>query len=497
MKKIYFFVILIYFLLFLMSCNKIIDIKNKKIEIVQNGFNIIKMKITGNYEINITIKNFCNEVTVFFSADKKLSKLAYLKITPKGFSIGRKVLQRMNAWKEHETTIKFPLKIRVLKKGNFFRFWINDTTEWISSPMGVWSHPKYFEPHEAWIGLKVAENVKISTFKVITLPWLDLITKPIISKGPPGSFYEEQVIPGAIIKYKQKYYMYFMAGMRGNEEGASKRTIGVATSEDLVNWTVYPSPVIDSTNFPFDNLYPNGAVITPEGKIAVMFSAQKFPEWTGFGLALSDNPLGPFKHFPSNPVYRHFSHAHEFDLVRVDQPKYRYILFYAGFTPNPPYGPAGDRGYLLYSNDLVHWKEDPRNPVFGPQTLDNWDAIHVRPRSLTKIGNYWYLWYEGCNHWIPPDNPEHHGWWDTVGLARSKDLIHWEYYERNPALPGMGISTEQFDNTWIGWPRMIIERGIGYIFYTGNGIAGLRTIEIKELTDWSNNEGGKIIDMLK
>ncbi len=63
---------------------------------------------------------------------------------------------------------------------------------------------------------------------------------------------------------------------------------------------------------------------------------------------------------------------------------------------------------------------------------------------------------------------EYSSFGDTVGLACSKDLINWEYYPRNPALPGFGTAN-QFDRDWVGWPRMLIKDNIGYVFYTGGG----------------------------
>jgi hypothetical protein len=231
-----------------------------------------------------------------------------------------------------------------------------------------------------------------------------------------------------------------------------------------------------------------------------MYAAQNFPLWGGFGVAFADNPLGPFEKYHGNPVAKHYTHAHEFDLVRTDEPGRRYLMFYSGFTDKPKSGPPGDRGYILYSDDLIHWQAHENNPVFGPETKDNWDAVHIRPRSLNRIGDTWYLWYEGVNSWIPPQ-PDGSGpaklvFCDTVGLARSKDLVNWDYYPRNPALPGLGISKWQFDNSWVGWPRMFVENGVGNVFYTGGRQIGLRIIPIQRLTDW-NSEGGKTIDLLK
>ena len=172
-----------------------------------------------------------------------------------------------------------------------------------------------------------------------------------------------------------------------------------------MNWIVEPEPILRTggqDSWEPTGLYCSGAVVTPDQKVAVMYAAQKFPLWMGFGLALAEHPLGPFTKHAGNPVYKHYTHAHEFDLVRTDEPGRRYLMFYSGFTDTPRRGPAGDRGYVVYSNDLIQWTPHASNPTFGPETLGNWDAIHVRPRSLTKIGDTWYLWYEVRITGLPP-----------------------------------------------------------------------------------------------
>jgi predicted GH43/DUF377 family glycosyl hydrolase len=471
--------------------------KNNSFDLVKRGdstYKIIKTATEGNYELNLKIEkiNAAQTARLFFSANEEMSEYAFLDVDPKGFRIGRKIGDNVQTWKTYERSGEAPWTIRVIKKGNFFRFFVNGENGWIRGPLGEWDN--VFEPWQAFAGVEVEENTEISSFALTVLPWLSDIRKPVIPRGPEGSFYEEQAIPGAILDYEGKYYMYFMAGMKGNEEGSSRRTIGLATSKDLLNWEVHSEPIISYADYPYDNLYINGAAITPEGKIAVMFSAQVYPEWKGFMLATADSPYGPFTAYENNPAYKHFSHAHEFDLIEINHPKYRYMIFYSGFTTDPPTGPDGDRGYILYSNDLKSWEEHPQNPVFSPETLDDWDAVHIRPRSLTKIDDTWYVWYEGCNNWMPPK--KHHGWWDTVGLARSKDLTNWEYYPRNPALPGLGISAKQYDNNWVGWPRMFVRDGVGYVFYTGGAQIGLRTISLDKLTNWTS-EGGETIDLLK
>lgn len=462
-------------------------------------------RTAGNYKLHATLSGPAASSTaeITFSGEDA-SVRAILALDTAGFKIIREIGGERTVLKTG--TGAPPWRIRILKKGNFYRFWINDATAWVRGPLGEWEN--IYEPWDNQLSVEVAGGCTVDDCTITTLPWLQDITDPVIETGPAGSHYEEQIIPGAIIEFEERYYMYCMAGMRGEQEGSSRRSIGVAVSDDLETWEMQPAPVLSHVDFPGDNIYPNGAVVTPEGQVAILFCAQQYPEWLGFMLATADDPLGPFTPYDGNPVYKHFTEfAHEFDLVRVDHPDYRYIFFYAGDTPCPTPGlERGDRGYVLYSDDLIHWRENARNPVFDPQTTDDWDAIHVRPRSLNKIGDTWYLWYEGCNVWEPPvkpgstaatGRPELFGasvWCDTVGLARSPDLEHWEYYPRNPALPALGIGAEQFDNSWTGWPRMVIRGDTGYVFYTGNAQVGLRKIRIDKLINW-DGEGGKTIHL--
>ena len=156
----------------------------------------------------------------------------------------------------------------------------------------------------------------------------------------------------------------------------------------------------------------------------------------------------------------------------------------------------GDRGFMAFSNDLVNWIPHPDNPVFDPETTSGWDAQHIRPRSLNKIGDTWYQWYEGCYYWRP-HNTRRGSHQDITGLARSKDLVNWEYYPRNPALPGLGRMTDgevKYDGQWVAWPRMLVKDDMCYVFFTGGAQIGLRTIKIDELTNWES-EGGETIDI--
>ncbi len=450
-------------------------------------------QVAGNYEIRAGVSATAPlaGARIGISGDGSSGRVI-LDINERGLSVVRNRAGGMLVVREFPGPGKPPWRVHVLKKGNFFRFRVNDATGWIRGPSGEWEG--LYEPRDSELMLDGSGGCVFDSCTVTTLPWLNQPTEPVIALGPAGSHYEKQIIPGAVLETGGRFYMYCMAGMAGEQEGASRRSIAVAESEDLRSWRMAPSPVLAHTDAPGDNIYVNGAVATPDGRIVIMYAVQRYPSWIGFMIASADHPTGPFTPHPGNPVYRHFNAAaHEFDLKRVDHPDYRYILFYAGYTPGASGGwPGGDRGYLLHSDDLVNWREAPGNPVFGPETAADWDAVHVRPRSLNRIADTWYLWYEGCNAWTPPGEGGTEQWCDSVGLARSPDLKNWSYYPRNPALPALGIGAARFDHTWTGWPRMVVRGDMAYVFYTGNAQVGLRTIPVCQLTDWAD-EGGETV----
>src|SRR5205807_495722 len=129
-------------------------------------------------------------------------------------------------------------------------------------------------------------------------------------------------------------------------------------------------------------------------------------------------------------------------------------LMYTGFD-----GKQGDHGGLAESEDLIHWEKDPANPVFLGAGPGRWDSLHLRPRSLFRHGEYYYLFYEGAGmrtKFFDDEGGVQHGKqlvFDSIGLARSRDLHRWERFPWNPAIPQTGQTS--FDALWTGWPHAV------------------------------------------
>ena len=292
---------------------------------------------------------------------------------------------------------------------------------------------------------------------------------------------------------------------RKQESGGLVR-IGVAKSLDLIDWELGNNGefLLEGSADEWDeaSIMANGAVIAPDGKIALSYMgwSRALGKWSGVGLAFAEHPEGPFTRY-GDPVLptgdsTQFDgiHIHEHHLTKFDD---QYVCIYTGFN-FPAY--AGDRIGIAYSDD---WTKESQNPVMEPSEAENksagkmWDHDHIRGRELKKIGDYYYLLYEGAmGETDRADMPTHY--WDSIGLARAKSLSGpWERHPLNPIIPQQ--TGGRFDSIWTGWPRTVIKENQVYIYHSAGGnrfaenphraSVGLRIVPLSQYTSWSGKFG--------
>lgn len=153
--------------------------------------------------------------------------------------------------------------------------------------------------HDAWVthsevGYAVSDN-PIGPYEY----------KDIVLKGSGGDNWDADVIHNpTVIKVKGKYYMYYM-GNKGNGEYWNHRNnqrVGVAVAEHPAGpWKRFDKPVIDVTEGSFDHLMTSNPTATemPDGRILMVYKAVGdgvLPKGGPVicGVAIADNPLGPF-----------------------------------------------------------------------------------------------------------------------------------------------------------------------------------------------------------
>ena len=118
-------------------------------------------------------------------------------------------------------------------------------------------------------------------------------------------------------------------------------------------------------------------------------------------------------------------------------------------------GPKGrTRIGLARSRDGRTWTRET-NPVldFGPR--GGWDEISLGDPYVTSIGDFFYLYYLG------QDRARR----QRLGLARSRDGVHWQKLRANPVLELGGY--DAFDEAGLGEPAVWRSHGSYWMLYTG------------------------------
>lgn len=212
---------------------------------------------------------------------------------------------------------------------------------------------------------------------------------------------------GYILKEDDGYHMWYTGFNEDN--GDAVMYLGYATSPDGIRWTRHPRNPIFTENWVEDVMVINHEGVYymfAEGRndIAHMLTSTDKIRWTDHGSldirqtngqALTPGPYG------TPTVYLEDSVWH---------------LFYE----------RNDEGiWLATSRDLKQWNNVRDEPVIrkGPET---YDKFGVALNQIVKHEGEYYAYYHGT----PTED-----WsvWNT-NVARSKDLVTWGKYPRNPIL---------------------------------------------------------------
>ncbi len=121
--------------------------------------------------------------------------------------------------------------------------------------------------------------------------------------------------------------------------------------------------------------------------------------------------------------------------------------------------PWQERTGLCFSDDLVHWRRHPANPVLDVGPPGSWDCRFASDPQVLQINGRWHMFYYGFDG--------HHA---GDGVAYSDDLLTWHKEPRNPILtPGPAGS---YDELHAHKPMVLYQDGVWYHFYTCVGAAG-------------------------
>ena len=165
------------------------------------------------------------------------------------------------------------------------------------------------------------------------------------------------------------------------------------SSKDLINWTKHPR-VIDKKNVAWANRAMWApAVIEKDGKYYMYFGAndiQNNNETGGIGVAVADNPAGPFKDALGHPLIgKIINGAQPIDQFVFRDDDGSYYMYYGGWGHCNVVRMGDDLTSIVPFADGTTYKEvTPQNYVEGPFMLKH-------------DGKYYFMWSEGG--WGGPD----------------------------------------------------------------------------------------------
>jgi predicted GH43/DUF377 family glycosyl hydrolase len=278
------------------------------------------------------------------------------------------------------------------------------------------------------------------------------IPNPVIGKTS-GSFHSIHAANPDLIFFNNKYHLYF----RGQGEKRSDE-IGVAFASpekfNGIDWEMYESnPIIEVSEDPndFDAWHIlDPAAIEINGKIFLYYSGHPKDKTKLFStcLAISDDGV-TFKKSEIKPI------VYGAICPEIIEFNNTYYLFYQKLSKEKYFNI-----YCNTSKDGINFNPENEIMVFSPSRVTGaFDEFSISTVRLWQEGDTFFMTYGGCNKYF--DYPI------GFGLARSKDLIHWERYPNNPVFTRGEAGS--WDEGALWFATVFKKESRYYLWYEGTG----------------------------
>lgn len=298
---------------------------------------------------------------------------------------------------------------------------------------------------------------------------------PILAPGKPGSWDELIIVAPNVIIHDKIFYLFYTALFQ-----AGGGAIGLATSLDGYHFTKYPgNPILSPDKYGCD-AFGTGApvVIKTDTAWLMYFGASELPVWGAgqdIGIATSRLITGPWIKNES-PVLS-TGRKGEWDggyifpnsvIINSDG----ILLMY--YTANREQFPSYESYIgLATSEDGIRWKKyndssttghpfAESDPVLKPGNGEEWDNNSIWTCSVYKVEEGYEMYYAGgklINDYEVV----------SLGLASSKDGIHWEKYDGNPVYCAPDdVKKKNFCES----PSICFNDSLAYLYYDNGTMEG-------------------------
>lgn len=275
-----------------------------------------------------------------------------------------------------------------------------------------------------------------------------------------------------VIFFKNKYWMYYSVPDAERKEWH----IGIAASSDLTHWEKVGNIMGQKGGIEEKGICAPSALIK-DGVLHLFYQSYGNGKLDAICHAYSTNGLD-FERDATNPIFRpkagDWSCGRAID-AEVVAFKNQYFLYYATRDTSYKIQQQGVAVAPITTNfNKNDWTEIPNMPMLKPE-LD-WEKKCIEAASCIQKGKYLYMFYAGAYNNEP----------QQIGLARSKDGIHWTRVSNEPFL--RNGEKGSWNESESGHPHVFkAQDGRHYLFFQGNNDKGKTWFLSKVAIEWGEN----------
>jgi len=303
--------------------------------------------------------------------------------------------------------------------------------------------------------------------------WYKYPGNPVFQPGKSGEW-DEAKIAHTVLFEDGQYHMWY--------KGWSDRVpgfvgVGYAFSPDGIHWQKHKANPLDfkCEGTSWDTVFKSFEIIKKDSLYLMWFiGVDKKNRSLKVGFAWSENGLNWTKQ--PEPVMRP-GKDDEWDGAGIETATVhfdgiRYHMWYSGHN----YGDQVVQGIgYATSDDGIHWKKHPSNPVLDVEEPGTWDNQWMGVYGVAFNGSEYEMWYDGYDKIT-----------NQVGYATSVDGVNWIKSPDNPVLP---VGKLGYWDTWIARiPTVISQDSIYKMWYYGHdysrGNIGYATTSVDEAKAW-------------
>lgn len=279
-----------------------------------------------------------------------------------------------------------------------------------------------------------------------------------------------------VVNFKGRYLMYHSIPPKKGDPN-SGWNIGIAASNDLVNWTkvgeITPAP---NAEYEKKGLCAPGALVK-DGKVHLFYQTYGNGKKDAICHAVSEDGI----HFERNATNPIFSPTGDWNCGRaidaeVCEFEGRYFLYFA--TRDKDYkiqmqGVAVAPGNTTFNRE--DWVQAADSSILYP--VYPWEGQCIEGASIAKKGKKLFMFYAGAYNNAP----------QQVGVAESRDGIVWKRLSEEPFLPNG--KPGEWNSSESGHPHIFTDvDGRTYLFYQGNNDHGKTWFITQEEVFWKKGK---------